>query len=83
MEELSKEYRFKGNPEEEKFFKAFVEHTDDKDIKMSQIVFPSLDGRTPVSFLDEREMQIVKNTIQWLGSPVGQGFLRDLGYKKV
>lgn len=30
----------------------------------------------------ERDAQIAATVIQWLGSPVGQGFLRDLGYEK-
>lgn len=31
----------------------------------------------------ERDAQIAATIIQWLGSPVGQWFLRDLGYEKV
>lgn len=79
--ELSKDYRFKTNPEEQKFYEEFHSFLPTP-YRKAQIVFPSLDGRTPVSELTEREEQIVLNTIQWLGSPVGQGFLERCGYTK-
>jgi len=82
MEELQKKYRFKDNPEEEMFYEGFEKFHQDRDLNYSRIAFPSLDGDTPVSFLNEREVQITKNVIQWLGSPVGQGFLAECGYTK-
>lgn len=30
----------------------------------------------------DREHEVAATVVQWLGSPVGQGFLRDLGYEK-
>jgi hypothetical protein len=32
--------------------------------------------------LTAREAQVAASVVQWLGSPVGQAFLRDLGYEK-
>lgn len=81
MDNLKKHYRFHDNPDEKRFHDTFREEFE-TDVKKSQIVFPSLDGITPISFLNEREIQIVENTIQWLGSPVGQTFLRNCGFEK-
>jgi hypothetical protein len=39
-------------------------------------------GVRPADHLTDREKQIVLSTIQWLGSPVGQGFLNDCGFDK-
>lgn len=80
MKNLSKAYRFESNPKEREFVLKFNE-LNPRDLDISRIATPSLDGQTPVSFLNEREIQLVINTIQWLGSPVGQTFLRDCGFE--
>jgi len=36
-------------------------------------------GTRPDGHLSERELRIVATTIQWLGTPVGKGFLRESG----
>lgn len=36
-------------------------------------------GTRPADYLSNRELRIVATTIQWLGTPVGQGFLREAG----
>jgi hypothetical protein len=36
----------------------------------------------PLEYLSEREKKIMISTIQWLGSPVGQGFLKECGFEK-
>ncbi len=78
----NKEYRFKDNPKEKEFFDKFIEsHSKNND--MDFIVFGQEIGRIgfyPQDYLTEREESIVLSTIQWLGSPVGQGFLRDCGF---
>lgn len=81
MENLSKKYRHESNPEEKEFHDEFINRYG-KDVDFDRIAFPSKNGSDPVSLLNEREKQIMINTIQWLGSPVGQGFLRDLGFVK-
>lgn len=78
--ETYKPHRFEKNPKElefvEKFTKDFSESTD-------LIVFGhSTDSVTPKDYLDTREDNIVISVIQWLGSPVGQGFLESCGFKQ-
>ena len=50
---------------------------------MDYIVFGSLrpSQDIPDDYLSDREKNIVLSTIQWLGSPVGQGFLRDCDFE--
>ena len=50
---------------------------------MSFIVFPPSreSGSHPSDYLSDREKRIVLSTIQWLGSPVGQGFLDRNNFK--
>lgn len=75
--EGTKQYRHETNPKEKEFHDNFKEHTP---LEMSRIVFGSLDGNTPAEFLDEKGQEIAINTIQWLGSPVGQSFLKECGF---
>jgi hypothetical protein len=35
-------------------------------------------GFEPIEYLTEREEKIVLGVIQWLGTPVGQGFIKQL-----
>ena len=71
-----KEYRFKLNPEEERIFKAFVDNRKDHSIYtfIGNVCFN--DGYEAT----DRDIKVFLNAIQWLGSHVGQCFLRDLGY---
>lgn len=78
MAEDYKLYRHQNNPKEEEFYNKFSEKSD---LTISLIVTGSRDGQTPVKFLDEEEIRIAKGTIQWLGSPVGQGFLSECGFE--
>ena len=75
-----KKYRHDSNPKEKEFHDKFIETFNE--LGMSRLVFPSLDGDTPIEFLNEREIKIVISTIQWLGSPVGQSFLNKCGFIK-
>ncbi len=74
-------YRFRDNPEEKRFANAWETH--------------NLRGHTLAHLLDERPVQggrppdptdrdrlVAATIIQWLGSPVGQAFLEDIGYHK-
>jgi hypothetical protein len=73
-------YRHADNPEEKRFYDAAL---DMGTRHWSAVTLPLNDrGTAPSRSLDEDEEQLVINTIQWLGSPVGQGFLRDMGYEK-
>lgn len=74
-------HRFRDNPEEERFAKAW----DDQNRHGSNLAY-LLDPKNGVGCRPpeptDREHEVAATVIQWLGSPVGQGFLRDLGYEK-
>lgn len=76
----NKVYRHKDNPEEKRFHDEAVNMGN---ADLSAMVFEPKDGGlAPSEYLSEREEKIVVSAIQWLGSPVGQNFLRDMGYEK-
>ena len=72
-----KEYRFELNLEEERIFNAFInERGADRVIEfIGEVCFNDRYEAT------DRDVKVFLNAIQWLGSHVGQCFLRDLGYK--
>jgi len=71
------EYRFKENPEE----KRFAETWSKEDI-LKYILLPGgVDQHFPVE-PSERDKVVAATVIQWLGTPVGQCFLAELGYRK-
>jgi hypothetical protein len=76
-----KEYRFESNPKEREMVDKFLEHSDMMEIERR--IFgtdPNRSDLYPNGELSKREMKIVLSTIQWLGSPVGQGFLDNCGF---
>lgn len=80
--ESFKIHRHKSNPVEKKLHDSFIkDHSSDTD--MSLIVFGQADSNStyPADYLSDREKQIVLSTIQWLGSPIGQHFLHENGFK--
>jgi hypothetical protein len=81
----NKEYRFEGNTKEKEFhdkFKSMFENDNLAKTTLSAIIFGWENDRQsyPKEFLTEREEDICLNLIQWLGSPVGQGFLDSCGF---
>ncbi len=66
-------HRFRNNPEEKRFSDAWDE--------MNVLCYLLGDGARKVP-VEPREEQVAATVIQWLGSPVGQSFLEQLGYKK-
>ena len=79
--EGNKTYRHKQNPEEKRFHDEFIMQHGDRD--MSAIVLePNETGIAPSRYLTSEEEKIVISAMQWLGSPLGQSFLRDMGYEK-
>lgn len=78
-------HRHMSNPKEKELHDKFIEDFIDRKYSantIDRLVFghPS-NSFDPNDYLSDREKQIVISTIQWLGSPVGQGFLRDCGFK--
>lgn len=86
--ESNKQYRFKDNPKEKEFHDRFKELFE-KDYMakktLSAIVFGWEEGmrNSPKEYLTEREENICLNIIQWLGSPVGKGFLSSCGFEEI
>lgn len=77
-----KKYRHKDNPKEKEFHDKFLKNHDRKGYNdMELIVFGHDENLSPNDHLSDREKKIVLSTIQWLGSPVGQGFLKKCGFK--
>ncbi len=72
-------HRFKDNPEEKRFAEAW-----DTINRLGSNLAYLLDPKNGVGSRPpeptDRERVVAATVIQWLGSPVGQAFLRDLGY---
>jgi len=69
------------NPKEKEFHDKFLKEHNRKGYEdMDLIVFGHKENLRPNDILTPREKKIVLSTIQWLGSPVGQGFLRECGF---
>lgn len=74
-------HRFKDNPEEERFARAWNEQNESGS-NLAYLLDPKSGcGGRPVD-RSKWEHQVAATVIQWLGSPVGQCFLRDLGYER-
>jgi hypothetical protein len=72
-------HRFRDNPEEERFAIAWDEQNRHGN-NLAHMLDTRHSGR-PVEPSD-RDRVVASTVIQWLGSPVGQAFLRDLGYTR-
>jgi len=72
-------YRFKDNPEEKRFAEAWAKQHP---TTLSYLLDPASGTRGRPPEPTDREHEVAATVIQWLGSPVGQGFLRDLGYSR-
>lgn len=82
----TKQYRFNDNPTEQLFHDKFIEKfTRDSQAEktLSGIVNGWDDNKQyrPIEYLTDKEQTICVNLIQWLGSPVGQSFLRECGFE--
>lgn len=77
------QYRFNDNPEEKKFAVAWEALNDrpTAPCQVNTLRYVLGDGMRPVE-PTPREREVVATVIQWLGSPVGQCWLRDLGYER-
>lgn len=73
------EHRFEDNPEEQRFAEAWAnKNHNGRHLADLLTCIPVRQPPAP----SERDEQVAATVIQWLGSPVGQGFLRDLGYER-
>lgn len=73
-------YRFTDNPEEKRFAEAWAAENGParRTSLLSHLLGDGVRQATP-SMRDER---VAATVIQWLGSPVGQSWLRELGYER-
>lgn len=75
------QYRFSTNPLEKRFAESWEEHNnkyayhgfDTVDTLMSKVSFNP-------DFASDSERVAMATVIQWLGSSVGQNFLKDVGF---
>jgi len=81
----NKEYRFETNEMEKIFHDKFKGKFENDNTTLSAIIFGWEDKyqKYPNKYLTETEEDICLTLIQWLGSPVGQGFLDDCGYEQI
>tara|TARA_B100001094_G_scaffold150751_1_gene145899 strand:+ start:56 stop:517 length:462 start_codon:yes stop_codon:yes gene_type:complete len=79
-----KAYRFKkrDDNEQERVFADKWEFNDEKHARtLDHLLAEDPDACDPPRPSD-RDKMVAATVIQWLGSPVGQGFLRDCGFVK-
>ena len=65
------EHRLKSNPTEQKFLKKW------KHIAPNTLGYILYGNDRWYHNVSQREAEVAASVIQWLGSPVGQGFLND------
>lgn len=73
-------YRFKENPEEKRFAKQWEKIGGEDWLAYILDDRKTQGGKPPTP--SDRDCLVAATLIQWLGSPVGKGFLEGLGYKK-
>ncbi len=71
-------HRFRDNPEEKAFAQAWEKLNEEGHLAL--LLDVGGQGRAPE--VKQRDATVAATTIQWLGSPVGQYWLEELGYKK-
>lgn len=72
-------YRYKSNPLERRFAIAYAEHNTVGSANRSALAYLLTEGdqRFPLE-PTERDRSIAATVIQWLGSPVGSSFLKNV-----
>lgn len=76
--EGTKKHRHERELLEKKFHDEFINEYSNH---LDSLVFGTNTVGDPKDELTNREKQIVINTIQWLGSGVGEGFLNKIGFE--
>ena len=75
-------HRWKDNPEEKAFAKAWAKSAEDYHTLSYLLAGPEHDQRYHPPDPSPRDYLVAATMVQWLGSPVGRSFLEELGYKK-
>ena len=74
-----KSYRWKDNPLERLFYKAWTKEPLQPRLLECIMTNDEYGRRQPVS---DRDQFVAASVIQWLGTPVGQDFLKDCGFER-
>lgn len=75
-----RQYRFRNNPLEEKFANEW-EKINSGGFREVLDFMLSKDVNCPNSMdISDRDREVAATIIQWLGSPVGKGFLKKVGF---
>lgn len=75
----NKTHRHDLNPLEKLMHDRFIKDFG-TGISMEQITMPLDNYGKPERYLTKQEKELIISAIQWLESPVGQGFLSDCGF---
>lgn len=78
--ESPKANRFSREPEEQRFHTAWRALCEAGDGTFLQEMLNK--GTVPAAPITQRDATVATLTIQWLGSPIGQTWLKELGYTK-
>ena len=70
------QYRFKQNPKEKRFAEAWESENSNSRRALEYML--AMDCNHPAGEVTDRDRMVAATVIQWLGSPVGQCFLRDI-----
>lgn len=73
-------HRLRENPEERRFAEEWEKANERGNILAYLLDLKNGSGGRPVE-VASRDIVVAATVIQWLGSPVGGGFLRDVGYR--
>lgn len=75
-------YRCKTNPEEKRFAQEWEKVNNHEGVRHYLLEYMLGDGQTS-AIADQQAATLAATVIQWLGSTVGQSFLREVGYERV
>ena len=75
-----KTHRHEQNPKEKEIHDLFIERFCTQPELIERIVLPIDEKGRPKGTLTDNEIELIITAMQWIGSPVGQSFLRDCGF---
>jgi hypothetical protein len=74
-------HRFRDNPSERAFADAWAK-SNEYGHTLAYLLHVGDQGGARPPEPSDRDHVVAATVMQWLGSPVGQAFLRDLGYER-
>lgn len=74
-------HRLKTNVGEARFAAAW-ETVNEREQLLDYLLHTGSQGGTPPPEAEGRDRVVAATVVQWLGSAVGENFLRDLGYER-